>query len=310
MRNSLYWDDFTRRAEETIAHVKAGTAPPVRRAAVFVTDRCNFKCAYCNHCVTGSTMSQATFEHILTKYGDSAILHITGGEPSVVPWLYPFLREYGHRYRFHLNTNAFIEPPAEFVQRLKISLDSKDAKYWNCLVGRDNAFATVLKNLKEASDKTVTSVTYTVTKENYNNAVDFTKFIFAEAPHLYAVFFSIYKGTDARYSMQQNDVDVFFGETIPHLYEILPDESAALLRETVDEKRRLIQGVRFEQEAGPCYLSMSERVFSPTGEEFTCSHLYRDKIYMTAPVKCDRCKYGCNQRLVQFNDLVARRLRK
>ena len=59
-----------------------------------------------------------------------------------------------------------------------------------------------------------------------------------------------------------------------------------------------------------CYLSMSERVISPSGQESFCSHLYRDGIMNTEPNKHEKCKYGCNQRLVKFNEEVAFRLRE
>jgi hypothetical protein len=106
------------------------------------------------------------------------------------------------------------------------------------------------------------------------------------------------------------DAQEIFNEYIPMMLRILDPESAALLSETVDEKRRLTQGVRFEQNAvnGTCYLSMSERVINPDGQEFTCSHLYRDGINMVAPYKHTKCQYGCNRRLCAFNEEVEKRL--
>ena len=122
MRESKYWDDFERRIDETVTAIKFGQLPPVRRVAVFITDACNFRCNYCNHTRTPKMMKQEVFEQILAKYGESAIIHITGGEPSVVPWLYPLLETLPDKYRIHLNTNAYIKPPAKFVKRLKVSL--------------------------------------------------------------------------------------------------------------------------------------------------------------------------------------------
>ena len=84
-------------------------------------------------------------------------------------------------------------------------------------------------------------------------------------------------------------------------------ESLSLFQETIDEKIRLIQGVRFPENdlALPCYLSLSERCFNWNVEMGTCSHLFRDGIRES---ECGRkhksCKYGCNRRLVQFNQLV------
>jgi hypothetical protein len=91
---------------------------------------------------------------------------------------------------------------------------------------------------------------------------------------------------------------------------LLTEESLALLCETLNEKCRLIAGIRFPDNdiSKPCYLSMSERVISAGGEEFTCSHLYRDKILCKEAVKHQKCLYGCNQRLVDFNKGVEEEL--
>ena len=307
---SLYWDDFDRRAEETAQAVKIGGSPPVRRVAVFITDRCNFFCKYCNHRASGATLSQEKFESIVERYGGGAIIHITGGEPSVVPWLYPFLRTYGGQFRFHLNTNAFIPPPAESVKRLKVSLDHFDAAYWDKLVGRSGAFDTVCGNIKRASELTTTTITYTLTKENFKDAPRFARFAAEQFPSLYAVFFSIYKGCNPAFALTAEDADLFFEKVLSELETELGPESLALIRETIDEKRRLVGGVRFpeQSQSGVCYLSMSERVVSPQGEEFTCSHLYRDGVFLSTPMKHDKCLYGCNRRLVKFNEEVFSRI--
>jgi MoaA/NifB/PqqE/SkfB family radical SAM enzyme len=305
MSTSLYWDDFARRTEETYVAIKLGEAPPVRRVAVFITDKCNFKCKYCNHVTNPGTLTQEQFEKVVAQYGDTAIIHITGGEPSAVPWLYPYLKANGSKYRFHLNTNAYVTPPSKSVRRLKISLDSHKEDYWNALVGR-KAFSKVVANIKEASKNTVVSLTYTLSKQNYKDAVDFVKFANVEFPDLYAVFFSVYKGTNPDFLMSYDDAGDFFNNVLPELEKVMLPESLALIKETIDEKRRLIQGVRFPQnwDNPTCYLSMSERVISPTGEEYTCSHLYRDRILTKAPVKHKECLYGCNRRLVMFNERI------
>ena len=60
----------------------------------------------------------------------------------------------------------------------------------------------------------------------------------------------------------------------------------------------------------PCYLSMSEKVIDWNNNEYTCSHLFRDGIFYTKPKKHDKCRYGCNRRLVMFNQDVSNRLTK
>ena len=309
MRNSKYWDDFELRARETVGCLDNHLTPPVRRVAVFVTQQCNFRCSYCNTNFEPKTMSENRFREIMAKYGDNAIIHITGGEPSIVPWLYPLIEEHGDRCRFHLNTNAFILPPYRHIKRLKVSLDSSDEKYWNNLVGR-NAWRTVVDNIAEASEHTVTSITYTLTAENYWQAYDFAKFAQREFPSLYALFFSVYKGDHPRFRFEPDDITDFFDRIYPYLDAVLDKESCALLRETLGEKQRLIAGIRFPENNldEPCYISMSERVIGPDGVESFCSHLYRDGIKGTGSKKCSKCAYGCNQRLVDFNNLVAGRL--
>jgi len=308
-RRSLYWDDFERRAYETVEALRNGTQPPVRRVAVFITDRCNFRCSYCNHEQDSGMLSEAAFTSLLEKYGDTALFHITGGEPSMVPWLYPLLRERGQDFRFHLNTNAFIYPPAESVKRLKISLDHWDAEQWDAEVGVTGAFKRVVENIKRASAHTVTSITFTMNHQNFREAAFFGRWAQNTFTDLYAIFYSVYKGTNPRYAFTEDDVETFFTQVKPAMEYALEPESLALLQETIDEKVRLLQGVRFPQNsAGTCYLSMSERVVDPSGEEFSCSHLYRDGIRDLTTQKHEKCLYGCNRRLTMFNELVEKEL--
>lgn len=305
IRHSLYWDDFSTRITETVNSLKNGEIPQVRRVAVFITQACNLKCAYCNVKQNAKTMSREFFENIVEKYGKKAIIHITGGEPSVVPWLYPYIKENGDKYRLHLNTNAVICPPAEKVKRLKVSLDTSNEKYNNNLVGRE-VFNKVVENIKYSIPRTVTSTTYTLTKENYKMVPEFIKFAKKEFKGIYALFFSCYKGSNERFVFEENDIEILFKDIIPIMESELDPESLALLKETLDEKRRLISGIRFPQnkENYPCYLSMSERVFSADEKEYYCSHLYRDEVDQKGNEKHEKCCYGCNRRLVAFNEAV------
>ena len=132
---------------------------------------------------------------------------------------------------------------------------------------------------------------------------EFIRFSNVTFPDLYALFFSVYKGVNANFAFLPEDIERFFDEIFPEMQKLLPEESLALLNETLNEKRRLIAGVRFPDNKleNPCYLSMSERVISPTGEEYACSHLFRDNVFHTDSRKHSKCLYGCNQRLVDFN---------
>jgi len=311
MRHSLYWDAFELRIDETVNALQSNRIPPVRRVAVFITDACNFKCAYCNKANEPRIMDKEIFENAICKrYGDEAIIHITGGEPSVVSWLYPFIEENANKYRFHLNTNAYIKPPTG-VKRLKISFDSSDPDYWNLLVGKKDAFERVAGNIKEVCKQTITSITCMLSRENYKDIPKFIDFCQKEFDGLYAIFFSVYKGTNKRFVFAPEDIEFFFNKVLPIMKDRLDPESLGLIEETLDEKQRLIAGIRFPQNSPdePCYISISERVFDTAGNEYRCSHLYRDNVMQTTSDKHKKCLYGCNRRLVEFNKIVSSRLK-
>jgi MoaA/NifB/PqqE/SkfB family radical SAM enzyme len=231
----------------------------------------------------------------------------------MVPWLYDTLRNLScesEEYKFHLNTNCYEWPPVSAIKRLKVSLDSHSEAYWNNLVGKKDAFERVTRHIAEVSRLTVTSVTCTLTHENIHYVLDYTNWLRELVPHLYAIFFSIYKGTNPRFQITENDAKVFFGYYLRELNKILDEESVALLAETLSEKHRLMEGIRFpENKPGDiCWLSTTERVIAPDGEEYTCSHLYRDGIKMKQSIKHEKCRYGCNRRLVAFNTYIEERI--
>lgn len=308
MYNSLYWDDFERRIEETVNHIGNKTTLPIRRVAVFITNRCNFRCKYCKVNFASDELSEERFNQVVDLYGNDAIIHITGGEPSVVKWLYSYI-ENRKGIRFHLNTNAFLEPPSN-IKRLKVSLDSFRENYFNELVGNKFAFKRVVNNIKEKSKSVVTSITCVLNKENYMDSPKFMEFCRKEFPNLYAVFFSVYKGDDKRFVFNEGDANTFFNIIRPKLENEMDKESLYLFKETIDEKNRILAGVRFpENKANKiCYLSLSERVIDWKGNEYNCSHLYRDGICHKDSGKDVKCLYGCNRRLVMFNEEVERRL--
>jgi MoaA/NifB/PqqE/SkfB family radical SAM enzyme len=305
MRNSLYWDLFEKRIDETVDAIKNGKPVPVRRVAVFVTGACNMKCKYCKD-KSRQTMTQRQLEAAMERHPD-AILHLTGGEPSVVPWLYPFIERHCSERTFHLNSNMAKPAPYHAVRRLKVSLDTDDPRYFAEVTGRD-CFADVVQNIKDAAATTVTSITCTVTRQNITNLQRFAEFCSKQFPGLYAVFFSIYKGSNQDFVIPPRMAREFMETTKPALMGILNAESSALMDETIDEKRRLLQGVRYPENAPvPCYISLSERVVDAEGES-ACSHLYRDGQRNKPMEKRWNCLYGCNRRLTMFNEEVARRL--
>ena len=312
MRNSLYWDAFESRAKNTVFNIINNQQPKVERVAIFVTNKCNLRCRYCSSKNNNEEMTREKFVEIVEKHHDS-IIHITGGEPSVVKWLYPTMEEMYKRHpniSFHLNTNAVLTPPT-FIKRLKVSLDSSDSNFWDDLVGRKGAFELVINNIKKAIPTTVVSITYTISKANYKQIPAFINFVKKEFPGVYAVFFSIYKGTNPEFEITNDVANDFFTNIKPVMDLMLDEESRNLLNETLDEKMRIMQGVRFpENSNGVCYLSLSERVYRFDGHESACSHLFRDGIFNKPGEKHAKCNYGCNRRLVAFNELVESELHK
>lgn len=305
--SSLYWDDFKQREIETITCIKNQINIPIRRVCLHITNKCNFRCKYCNLQFGNNEMTQEQFSRIIHRFGKNCIYHITGGEPSLVNWLYDFIKE-RKDIKFHLNTNAFIIPP-DNIKRLKVSLDTNNQKDFDSLVNRVGAFERVVENIKIKSEQIVTSITCVLSKHTYKNSPVFMEWCRKSFPKLYAVFFSCYKGTDKRFLMEQMDIDYFFNNVKPKLENVMDKESRELLHETIDEKFRLIKGCRFPENdlLIPCYLSMSEKVFDWNGE-YNCSHLYRDGILHKDFTKHTKCLYGCNRRLVKFNQDVYAKL--
>lgn len=308
--SSLYWDDFERRIYETVDCIKNHKEIPIRRVAVFITDMCNFRCKYCNVKFQKNQMALETFDEIVKKYGKSAIIHITGGEPSLVPWLYEYV-EKTPGVRFHLNTNAFLTPPKN-LKRLKISLDTHIEKDFDNLVQKEGAFKNVVNNIRESSKNVITSITCVLGKNTYKNAPEFMKWCRIQFPDVYAVFFSCYKGDSHDFKMTESEANDFFYNIKPELEKEMNKESYELLNETIEEKFRIFGNKRFPENklGNKCYISLSELVFDPKGNEYKCSHLFRDKVMNNNSEICTSCVSGCNRRLVMFNQEVEKKLKE
>ena len=105
-------------------------------------------------------------------------------------------------------------------------------------MGKEGAFKVVVNNIKDASKYAVTSITYTITHDNYRKVIDFAKFCNKEFKDIYAVFFSVYKGSNPDFVMTDEDVEIFFNNLLPILKNELSEESLSLLTETIDLKSR------------------------------------------------------------------------
>ena len=340
-----YWDDFNRRALETKTAFEAGDMPPLRRLSVHVTNGCNFKCDYCNEVHHPTTLPFSSWAKIVQEYSEmgGGIIHVTGGEPSVVKGFANYITETGKypNVQFHLNTNlygiVFSDAIWPLVKRLKVSLDTMDADYFDKVTRRPNAFNRVTTNLdrvhkllEEGKTDTVVSLTYTVTKENYSGIPEFLEQYEKRWPLFYATFFSSYKGTNERFALEDKDVEKMFKDVVPELNRITEqynDTETQDLFHASHDPLTFQQTDRFpENRQVPCWLQLSELCLDESGDVWNCSHLFRDKVPSTGinilsghlrdvfyaakeqtkdvvPLNLE-CLYGCNRKLTAFNEVV------
>ena len=345
-----YWDDFELRAHETVDAIVHGQLPPLRRLSLHSTSSCNFGCDYCSEKFGKVSMTFEMFEKLVREYSEmgGGIIHTTGGEPTVIKGFADFIREAGKypNIAFHLNTNLYSRIITDdlypFIQRLKVSLDTVNAEYFNTLVNRKNAFERVTDNLDRVNDligcgktDTIVSLTYTTTKENYRDVAKFLDMYYKRWPNFYAVFFSAYKGTNERFALSDDDIAALFNDVVPDFDAITDkhgDPETKFLFHASHEPRTFRAVERFpEVREVPCHLQLSELVINEDGGIWNCSHLFRDKVPSTglnimdghlrdifAQAKgigqcvplSDKCLYGCNKKLTTFNDLVQSEINK
>lgn len=344
-----YWDDFERRASETTQCLLKGNKPQIRRMSLHVTNGCNFRCSYCNEHHQTKNMPFEMYSKILREYSEigGGIVHITGGEPSIVHQFIEYIKE-STKYDnidFHLNINFYknIIPNDSFhiIKRLKISLDTSDKNYFNIICNVHNAFERVTKNLDHLNEliekgitDTLVSLTYTVTRQNFRGILDFLKMYYERWPHFYATFFSSYKGTNPDFVFNDLEIKEFFNEVVPKMNEITQshnDNETKMLFKMSHGEETFIQGDRFpDNKIIPCYLCLTELCIDEDGDIWNCSHLFRDKIpstdvnimdghlsevskkakdCITTPVH-SKCLYGCNKKLVTYNRIVFDQLSK
>ena len=343
-----YWDDFERRAGETVDCLRNDKFPTIRRLSIHITNGCNFRCSYCNEHHNTLIMPFEIYSKILYDYSDigGGIVHITGGEPSTIKDLPNYLFEIVKHptINFHMNTNFYwnIIPDDMFslIKRLKVSLDTSNPKYFNQTCHMKDAFEKVTNNLDHLNrlignkiTDTIVSLTYTVTKQNFRDIISFLDMYYERWPHFYAVFFSSYKGTNPEFVLNNDDIHELFEEVIPQMNEITDqqnDNDTKMLFEMSHGRETFIQGERFpDNKKVPCYLCLSELCIDEVGDIWNCSHLFRDKVPstglnimdghlkdlsttakrgITIPVH-KKCLYGCNKKLVTYNIYVHEKLK-
>lgn len=152
---SWYWELFKQRMEETVQSLKYGILPPLRRLSLHITNRCNLKCSHCNERPTSQMMPKEMFYRLLHEYHQmgGGVFYITGGEPSCVPYFFTALNNPQIHFNDikHLNTNPISRIPVSalmIIKRLKVSLDSPDAVYFDRLVGIPHTFDRVMGQLQ------------------------------------------------------------------------------------------------------------------------------------------------------------------
>jgi len=286
---SIFWDRMTERVNETLTSLKENRAPNIIRFAVHVTSNCNLRCPYCKEDKVGPFMNRDLFGSIAYRAGKMGIVHITGGEPMTVPWLEDELYNLRDVTRFALNTNMLIMPKPNTLKtifRLKTSFDTyrpQLSKIWSNIIA-------VSKMVEH------TSVCFTATHNNVDKAQAFVDLCKTEAPDLYSIAISFYKGSDRNMILTSKDISKLF-----EVSETMDPISNWVFMET-----HSISGNYFPENLNiPCYLSMTERLIDEKGDEYYCSHLFRDKVLPPGfPGKDSHCVTGCNAKFRSYNKII------
>jgi len=337
-----YWDLFDKRAGETITAIHENQLPQLRRLSLHITNRCNMNCSYCNEHHTASEMRFDAFSKLVREYSEmgGGVLHITGGEPTVVKFfddIFPLVSEFNN-IDLHINTNNLKQLTIDqyrLIKRLKISLDTADASYFNEITRVRDAYERVTSNLDFIHDNVVipyggptVSLTYTVTRQNFRQIPEFLRMYYKRWPKFYAVFFSSYKGVGDDFLLDNNEVKELFEDIVPQLRALADeydDTETKVLFDTAHDVETFDPRERFPiNKELPCYIQMSEIAINEVGDVWNCSHLLRDQIPPTGINIADghlkdvislakkqfsvplakECLFGCNRKLQTFNKYV------
>ncbi len=339
-----YWDLFESRIDETVKAVQTNTIPPLRRLSLHITNKCNFNCIYCNEIHSKVELSFDCFKKIINEFSQlgGGILHITGGEPSVVTYIDEAIVYASSKKNVtvNLNTNCYRRLKDEtykHISRLKVSLDTWNAEKFNKFAGRANVFQKVTENIKYVNalpNAPVISITYTVNAQNLNDIPTYLEYYYKNL-RVYAMFFSIYKGDNPDLYFKQNDISRLFNVIYPSARQIMiknNDYDSLWLLNNSHGKRTYEQTNRFPVNLKtPCYLTLSELSIYENGEVSHCSHLHRDGVIddrfninthslkdILKEKRCvinkvpinSKCLYGCNLKLCKFNTDVSEKLLK
>jgi len=332
VRHEKYWDNFEERINQTVDAMIKGSNPLLGRIALHITSRCNFKCDYCNEHLNNSVLPMSLFLKIVNEYSQmgGGILHITGGEPTAVKWLDEAIQNTSENVTINLNTNCYRllkRKTYEFIDRIKVSLDTSNREYFDNLVHCSGAFDRIVANLWKLSEYNKTkdvSITFTLTRENFREVPEFLSWYYRKLSRVYAIFFSIYKGTDERFLFREDDQIAFWDDVVPKMKQVFKendDKESLWLFEHSYNQNTLSTSCRYPENIEvPCHISKSELTINEEGNVWRCSHLFRDKVPCSSyniknesleyihnnliQIKYSQCLIGCNLKLIHFNQEV------
>lgn len=335
---SNYWDDFQGRVNSTIDCLSEGKLPNLERLTVHLTEQCNFRCSYCNMHFSSRTMAQALAFKIVDEFArmGGQIIHFTGGEPSIVPYINQ-LFEYAHIRGLQVssNTNGFKRIDTRFVDKLKTSFDTPYAGIFNETMGV-KCFAEVVENMRYYSETMkgkMLSITAVLNKKTYPDMLALAKFV-QENFKVYNLYFSNYKGSDPDFAFSEDQIKGMFTNHIPRVLEYFKEtgNEYSYKQLTLYKPNDFINAdCRFdENKTLPCYIQLSEMTIDVDGSCHNCNHLFRDKVKPNINVSVDnktvsecfkdlkdelggnyiclsdKCLNGCNTNLIGFNRAVSK----
>lgn len=336
---SNYWDDFQVRVNNTIDCLRRKELPKLERLTVHLTESCNFHCEYCNMRFSKRTMDESLARKIIDEYVEMGgrIIHFTGGEPTVVPYIeniFAYAKSKG--LTVSSNTNAYKYINTENVDKLKASFDTPFEKEFDFTMGV-KAFDRVVENMKKYS-KTMKgkmlSITAVLNRKTYRHMLELAQFV-QENFDVYNLYYSNYKGSNPEFAFTDEEIDDMFANHIPKVLAYFEETGNTYSYKQLSlYKKGDFRNVdcRFEENKHvPCYIQLSEMTIDVDGYCYDCSHLYRDGVIPKEIINVkndtlkncferrkekytnisnmiyisEKCLNGCNKNLIGFNKAVA-----
>lgn len=334
---SNYWDDFQNRVNKTIDCVKENKLPTLERLTVHITESCNFHCEYCNMNFSPKSMSKELVFKIIDDYVNigGKIIHFTGGEPSVVPYIdevFKYSKERG--LTVSSNTNGFKRMNTDYIDKLKTSFDIPFEDKFNKTMGK-KCFSEVVENMKyysETMKDKMLSITAVLNRNTYKDMLELATFV-QNNFKVYNLYYSNYKGNNPSMAFTDEEIEDMFENYIPKVLQYFKDtDNEYSYKQLSLYKPKDFKNIdeRFaENKIVPCYIQLSEMTIDTDGYCHNCSHLYRDKVkpnidvnvselslgecFNTLKKELDnnytylscKCLNGCNTNLIGFNKSVA-----